>query len=1078
MKKMKKPYSSIKAICTIAMILLMQTSFAQEVDTQQQTNTDATTVTDESSSDVTQEEGHSDLTTKAARASEPGNINGLQWDVLTPTSPSSIFTTTKSYNSVDMSTGKVNVKVPITTVGTPDLQIPIGLNYTTGGIKLRDVASWVGLGWNLSAGGKITRMLNRFPDTYDGSMTNLLDSLTWTCDVYDFTGNYDERLKDKDTQPDLFYFEIPGKSGMFVLDAWGNAATIPYQNVKINYDKTTEFFEIIDDLGNRYFFQDIETTKIETQYKINRPIVEHPSTWYLSSISNIKGDFVFFEYKTTNNKYLYRTESRSMTIFANDPMTDSPSLVEYTTSISPKYLTKISWEDGYVEFLSSYNRLDITEQQAFQLDAIKLYSGDESASKLVKSYNLEYDSFANDALKLNKITVSTDTSVTPEFFRKFEYFTDQNLPYLSIGLENYYYPLDHWGYYNQDKRDAVGIARISNIFQTGIQRTGFDNRTPSLAFTRANSLKKIWVTSSGYEEFEYELNTSKSMDVVGGLRIKSITTKSGELGNVAQKVRYEYVDENNKSTGVVFNEPIYYYLAARTIFDKYDPNKIGNCGFGDINYVIVSGSPLISLFDLDGSHIRYGRVKELFDNGSSNTYYFTTKEEHPDEGYRSVYNILISSEKLNFDILKTYHRNFAPVNTRFWKRGLLTEKISRDALGQETCREEYEYNFNAPIQKTVQGVFPFVSETVTYKEAVIVTIPYLVYYDYISQPIYMTKKIVSGIDIPEIITTYTYDRAYYQLQNKTEMYSGDTYETKYKYPYNYNVIGSNNHVITFMKKNNILATPIEIIQYKNDYVIGGELRLYDTWKYMYNGSIMGGTYFNLKEIKELVLKTPKSAKEFTPSYYNTTSQTFLYDDCYVTKAIYEYNYNNKLGCIKERNKPSQSFIYDDSKTLPIAQITNAEAKILSGAYCQEALHTSFEGDNGRTHARAKTGSKVLNGSYYIRTRDFVPGNYLVSYWVSNNDGVDWELYKHEMAVVAGQDLEYPIGGRGITDELRVHKKDALMQTKTYDLNKNVTSETDANGKTAYYEYDAFGRLITIKDNNRNKLKSYQYFIKK
>lgn len=306
-----------------------------------------------------------------------------------------------------------------------------------------------------------------------------------------------------------------------------------------------------------------------------------------------------------------------------------------------------------------------------------------------------------------------------------------------------------------------------------------------------------------------------------------------------------------------------------------------------------------SLFDLDGSHILYGRIKELFGNGSSNTYKFTTKLIRPDSGYCRVHSFENGESFVKpHEELTSKRNDFAPVNTRFWERGLLTEKVSKDATGKETYKETYEYNFNAPIQKKVHCLYPFTGETNKGDASsgptvspVVIVYPYLVYYDYISQPIYMTKKIVSGIDIPEIITTYTYDRAYYQLQNKTEMYSGDTYETKYKYPYNYNVIGSNNHVITFMKKNNILATPIEIIQYKNDYVIGGELRLYDTWKYMYNGSIMGGTYFNLKEIKELVLKTPKSAKEFTPSYYNTTSQTFLYDDCYVTKAIYEYNYN-------------------------------------------------------------------------------------------------------------------------------------------------------------------------------------------
>lgn len=51
-------------------------------------------------------------------------------------------------------TGTANISIPIYEVRTGDLSFPITLSYSgTGGIKVEDVASWVGLGW----GGKCRR---------------------------------------------------------------------------------------------------------------------------------------------------------------------------------------------------------------------------------------------------------------------------------------------------------------------------------------------------------------------------------------------------------------------------------------------------------------------------------------------------------------------------------------------------------------------------------------------------------------------------------------------------------------------------------------------------------------------------------------------------------------------------------------------------------------------------------------------------------------------------------------------------------------------------------------------------------
>ena len=42
----------------------------------------------------------------------------------------------------------------------------------------------------------------------------------------------------------------------------------------------------------------------------------------------------------------------------------------------------------------------------------------------------------------------------------------------------------------------------------------------------------------------------------------------------------------------------------------------------------------------------------------------------------------------------------------------------------------------------------------------------------------------------------------------------------------------------------------------------------------------------------------------------------------------------------------------------------------------------------------------------------------------------------------------------------------------------ISSETLPNGNTIYYDYDAFGRLETIKDNNKKTVKSYEYKYKR
>lgn len=141
--------------------------------------------------------------------------------------------------SVNLYTGTANVSIPICTLPAENINIPISLNYIAGnGIKVDDDAEgFVGQGWNLQAGGMISRIVRGLPDEVaDGfSGTNnrgeqvkrLLNNMMSSSEKTDYLDKIHN--EDWDSEADIFYFVLPtGLSGKFVLKADGTPITIPY----------------------------------------------------------------------------------------------------------------------------------------------------------------------------------------------------------------------------------------------------------------------------------------------------------------------------------------------------------------------------------------------------------------------------------------------------------------------------------------------------------------------------------------------------------------------------------------------------------------------------------------------------------------------------------------------------------------------------------------------------------------------------------------------------------------------------------------------------------------------------------
>lgn len=81
---------------------------------------------------------------------------------------------------VGLFTGSPNISVPLFTYKTGSIDLPLSLSYSSNGVKVDEISTNVGLGWNLNFGGVITRMVR---DRADESSTHIAILKHWTAPI-------------------------------------------------------------------------------------------------------------------------------------------------------------------------------------------------------------------------------------------------------------------------------------------------------------------------------------------------------------------------------------------------------------------------------------------------------------------------------------------------------------------------------------------------------------------------------------------------------------------------------------------------------------------------------------------------------------------------------------------------------------------------------------------------------------------------------------------------------------------------------------------------------------------------------
>ncbi|HXB07431.1 MAG TPA: DUF5977 domain-containing protein [Puia sp.] len=421
-------------------------------------------------------------------------------------------------------TGIPSISIPLYEIKTGSLDLPVSLSYHAGGIKVEEIASWVGMGWSLNAGGVISRQLRGLPDEEGGGYLQDYSRLNQylyggmsTADQIQFFKDIERGTAD--CEQDIFNYNFGGQSGKFIFDSSGQVITIPRSRMKIEYGNfmgQTGNWKVTDLSGVQYYFANRElsqTIPVTNNALSPTPSNHVPTSWYLSKIISALGtDSIVFTYTLTEStmtsgvsqtRYYYNGGGLGTCSQKN---TDSRTSI---TNLTGWRLSAITFNNGSIIFhQNTQARCDFP--QDFALSSIEIRNTSGSFDKFYTLYQsyLYSSGTACDAsnpenarLFLDSIRFADAANLNNGTY-SFKYNNSQLLP------NRLSYSQDHWGYYN-GANNGIWLVPTTNVpspYGDVITLTGA-NRECNSTFTQAGILQSITYPTGGRTEFQYEPNT-------------------------------------------------------------------------------------------------------------------------------------------------------------------------------------------------------------------------------------------------------------------------------------------------------------------------------------------------------------------------------------------------------------------------------------------------------------------------------------------------------------------------------------------------------------------------------------------
>jgi len=957
-----------------------------------------------------------------------------------PPSPESAALGKYVEHPVSTYTGTPKIEIPMFEIKTGRITLPISLSYHGSGIKVDEIASRVGIGWVLNAGGVVTRTVKGLEDDITG-MTGVpttgqrgyFDRVTSSDPNRNLAmqpgGILGARYTLNDLEPDIHFYNFAGKSGKFFFSDRNTPVSLDNSPIKINgpYGGSNKFVITTED-GLVYTFEATESNISSFS--------QHSSSWYLTKIFDpITGKSVTLYYRTdmpTSFNYPYLISESDNLGCAGGSISIN---VQITPLYYPKVLQKIVYDDGYIEFKADHNRQDLTGDRAYT--EINQYINEFNGNPVFrKGFNLTYAYTSNGTAQENHRLYlesvqekGSDNSVLPPYL--FTYKSRDQVP------ERLSPQQDIWGYYNANGvlsgtsylsggplpphpkiYVSAGSGKrtylpFNNNFNTSPVTIAGIERSSNPSTVDYGSLNKIVYPTGGYTVYTYEIHKfDNDFYSGGGIRIKQITDYASN-GNILLSKNYTYT---HGLLGGAYPQV------------AFPANNNGS------NLVRFSQNQSV-LGSSQGSYVGYGSVLETqigpSGNNGSILYTYTTDQDVPGV-FTATTNGCPELSDLSGIQTDSYFP-FFEMESRESRRGVLSQQAYSDANGKQIKAINYDYYLSSTTVGTVSsnyGVYdqedpPFLIENLNQTRNL--NAEKMMLYK-------KTESLYAGSSdnrdlhsISDNITAYNYTEGNYYdqfLRSETHFASNsgpisfsstriettpDNYtdlivltsdrntQTTYKYPFDYagtasgglmgNMVAMNylTPVISTIKTSTVPSGSGKVTYYTdvtvNDYKANPQ-----------TGKPIPANIYKLNSIVPIQQYDPTINPNSSVEVADPSAPGLLFEN---RINFNSYDYFSNLTSANLPGGEDVSYLWGYNKKKLIAEVKGAPASQVAYTSFEEWFDSDVGEDNNGTHIRINNDSQTLyfpdvkTGKYsfhfgpgnYMETNiQLPPATYIVSYW--------------------------------------------------------------------------------------------------
>lgn len=421
-------------------------------------------------------------------------------------SPEAASMTRHVDESMDMTTGRGTLTVPIAEFKTGTYNIPIALTHRIGGFTIEELPGWVGLGWNLTCTGVVTRNIMGQPDEKlpyesrpESKIINSKDGLDYLKNLID--------LK-IDASLDRYSYSFPGGNGNFVIIN-GTIHQLPQTDNEITLIGNTvdgvRDFRITTPDGTAYEFTEREHSEYRyIPYKYNEifksPDYTAVSAWQLSRIITPEGcDTITYKY--INMPRWQRNHNRSVktigvrdnsyrTEWTGDGGLTATYSNNSTTFDDSKIILQIASRTGTVDFGHETREITTTGAAMPQM-YINSITIKNSEGKSIKTAKLT-GWVSNIRRQLNELTIFSGNKQTEQW--SFIYNQDINIH--QSGGDIFNYPNGSKG-----DKDPGGHTVIDLDNATFSKK-----RSYNFQYASAGAIKQTVSPTGVITDYEYEPN--------------------------------------------------------------------------------------------------------------------------------------------------------------------------------------------------------------------------------------------------------------------------------------------------------------------------------------------------------------------------------------------------------------------------------------------------------------------------------------------------------------------------------------------------------------------------------------------